>query len=129
MGRCVLARLRREGGASASRGVIFSHPAKAEKITAVLVFAQNKVDQGGKIAVTSAEIRGCTGVSRRYAYDLVGAITADVLGVKVRESKQVQTAKGTKRKQKALLVDCEPVHRLDEGVKSFTIPNGGDGEV
>mgnify|MGYP000610221254 CR=1 FL=1 len=102
---------------------------KAEKITAVLTFAQNKANGSGKVAVTPAEIRGCTGVSRRYAYDLVDAIADDVPGVQVRESTQVKTTKGTKRKQKALLVDCEEVHGLDEAVNSFTTPTGGDGEA
>ncbi len=43
---------------------------KAEKIATVLRFARNKANGDGKVAVTPAEIRGCTGVSRRYAYDL-----------------------------------------------------------
>lgn len=52
-------------------GVFYPHHdtdalTKAEKITAVLVFAQNKAGDDGKVAVTPAEIRGCTGVSRRY---------------------------------------------------------------
>ena len=102
---------------------------KAEKIMAILAFAQNKADERGKVAVTPAEIRGCTGVSRRYAYDLVEEVATNVDGVQVRESKQIQTGNGTERKQKALLVDCEAVHRLEEAVNSFTTPNGGDGEV
>lgn len=97
---------------------------KAEKITAVLAFAQNKADKSGKVAVTPAEIRGYTGVSRCYAYDLVDAVAGDVAGVQMRESKQVQTGNGTKRKQKALLVDCEQVHELGEAVNSFT--TGGE---
>ena len=53
---------------------------KAEKFAAVLSFAQNKADGNGKVAVTPAEIRGCTGVSRRYAYDLVDLIASEVDG-------------------------------------------------
>lgn len=100
---------------------------KAEKITAVLAFAQNKANGSDKVAVTPAEIRGCTGVSRRYAYDLVETVATDVEGVQVRESQQVQTGNGTKRKQKALLVDCAQVHRLDEAVNSFTTGGGSEG--
>jgi len=99
---------------------------KAEKIAAVLAFAQNKADSGGKVAVTPAEIRGCTGVSRRYAYDLVDAIAGDVAGVQIREGHQVQTGSGIERKSKALLVDCERVHELNEAVNQFTTPNGGE---
>lgn len=99
---------------------------KAEKFAAVLSFAQNKADSRGKVAVTPAEIRGCTGVSRRYAYDLVDSIAAEVDGVAVRESQQVQTGSGTERKGKALLVDCEQVHELRGAVKEFTTRDGGD---
>jgi tetrahydromethanopterin S-methyltransferase subunit G len=63
--------------------VLHSHTdgsTKAEKFAAVLSFAQNKADKGGKVAVTPAEIRGCTGVSRRYAYDLVEALATEVDG-------------------------------------------------
>jgi tetrahydromethanopterin S-methyltransferase subunit G len=109
--------------------VLHSHTdasTKAEKFAAVLAFAQNKANGTGKAAVSPAEIRGCTGVSRRYAYDLVDALAADIDGVAVREPHQVQTGTGTKRKQKALLVDCEQVHEVCEAVKEFTTPNGGD---
>lgn len=101
---------------------------KAEKVATVLAFAANKADSDGKVAVTPAEIRGCTGVSRRYAYDLVETIAVDVDGVQVRESTQVATANGTKHKQKALLVDCEQVHGLADGVNSFTTGEGDTGE-
>jgi hypothetical protein len=93
---------------------------KAEKIASILAFAQNKAESGGKVAVTPAEIRGCTGVSRRYAYDLVDAIAGDVEGVQIREGHQVQTGSGIERKSKALLVDCERVHELNEAVNQFT---------
>jgi hypothetical protein len=83
---------------------------KAEKVATVLSFAANKADDSGKVAVTPAEIRGCTGVSRRYAYDLVEVIAAAVDGVRVRESREVTTETGIEHKQKALLVDCEFVH-------------------
>ncbi|WP_435065530.1 hypothetical protein [Halobaculum sp. EA56] len=102
---------------------------KAEKITAILMFAQNKANERGKVAVTPAEIRGCTGVSRRYAYDLVEAVAAGVDGVQVRESKQVRTGNGSEHKQKTLLIDCEGVRELNDAVDSYTTSNGGDGEV
>jgi len=100
---------------------------KAEKIGAVLAFAQNKADANGKVAVTPADIRGCTGVSRRYAYDLVDTIAAEVEGVQLRDGQPVQTGSGSERKQKALLVDCERVHELTEAVNQFTTANGGEG--
>lgn len=62
---------------------------KAQKIAAVLAFATNKPDGSNKVAVTPTEIRGCTGVSRRYAYDLVEAIADELEDVKLRESRRV----------------------------------------
>lgn len=109
--------------------VVSEHSAKstkAEKIAAVLSFARNKADKNGKVAVTPTEIRGCTGVSRRYAYDLVDAMAAEVDGVSVRASHRVQTGTGSKRKQKALLVDCDQVHGLKDTVNEFTTGGGAE---
>ena len=98
---------------------------KEQKYAAILAFAQNKGGtQQSKVAVTAPEIKGCVGVSRRYAYDLIGEMAREVAGVRLREAKQVETATGTKRKQKALLVDCEAVLTDGGGVNSFT--TGGD---
>lgn len=59
---------------------------KVKKAATILAFAANKAADDGKVAVTPVEVRGCTGVSRQYAYDLVDAIAADVDSVCVRES-------------------------------------------
>jgi phosphoglucosamine mutase len=69
---------------------------KDEKYAAVLSFAANK-QCDGKVSVSPAEIRGCTGVSRRYAYDLVEAIATDIDGVGIHELTQVQTGSGLVR--------------------------------
>lgn len=98
---------------------------KEQKLAAILAFAVNKRgEQAEKVAVSATEIRGCVGVSRRYAYDLMHAMAAEIEGVSVRESKRVQTSSGIKRKKKALLVDCERVHSGTDGVNEFT--TGGD---
>lgn len=94
---------------------------KDEKIAAVLAYATNKRDpKQSTVAVTAPEIKGCASVSRRYAYDLVDAIAEDVAGCQMRESTTVQTGAGTKRKPKAVLVDCEAVHGERGDVNSFT---------
>lgn len=100
---------------------------KAEKFAAILAFARNKRNGSPKVAVSPGEIRGCVDVSRRYAYDLIDAMGEEVDGVQVREATQVETSGGTKRKGKALLVDCEAVHAVDGAVKEFT--TGGDGDA
>jgi hypothetical protein len=97
---------------------------KEEKYAAVLAFAANKDTSTGKVAVTPAEVRGCTGVSRRYAYDLTEAMGTDIDGVQVREARQVQTGSGVEQKRKALLVDCERVHATGGDVNQFT--TGGE---
>jgi hypothetical protein len=99
---------------------------KDEKFAAVLAFAFNKRGDGPKVAVTPEEIRGCTGVSRRYAYELVEAMGESVAGCRVRESEIVQTARGSRRKPKALLVDCEVVQHDAVDVSEFT--TGGERE-
>lgn len=57
---------------------------KEEKYAAVLTFAANKRTANGKVAVSPREIKGCIGVSRRYAYDLLEAMAEDLEGVRVR---------------------------------------------
>lgn len=99
---------------------------KEQKYAVILAFALNK---GGatqtKVAVTAPEITGCVGVSRRYAYDLIDVMATEVDGVRLREATQVETGSGVKRKQKALLVDCEAIHTRGGGMNSLT--TGGEG--
>jgi hypothetical protein len=102
---------------------------KEEKFAAVLSFAQNKRNGSAKVAVSPHEVKGCTGVSRRYAYELIDEMAAAVTGVDVREAKQVQTGNGLERKGKALLVDCEAVHENGDSVNSFTTGGDGSGRV
>ena len=100
---------------------------KEEKYAAVLRFAANKRTANGKVAVSPAEIKGCTGVSRRYAYDLAEAMAEDVEGVRVREAQAVETGSGLQRKSKALLVDCEIVQANSWSVNEFTTAKSGGG--
>jgi hypothetical protein len=110
---------------AALSGVAAGKTTKAQKLAAIGTFAQNK--RGGPlatVAVTPAEVRGCTGVSRRYAYELIEAMDGAVDGVRVREATAVQTGSGVEQKGKALLVDCVRVQRETAGVNQFT--TGGD---
>ena len=43
-----------------------ANTSKAAKYQTVLAFAQNNHSGTGKVAISPAEIKGCTGVSRRY---------------------------------------------------------------
>jgi hypothetical protein len=93
---------------------------KEEKFAAILSFAANKQTGNGKVALSPHDIKGCTGVSRRYAYELIDAMAASVDGVQVREEETIQTGNGRKRKGKALLVDCDTVHEGHSAVNTFT---------
>jgi hypothetical protein len=99
---------------------------KEEKFAAVLTFAENKRNGSVKVALSPQEVKGCTGVSRRYAYELIDEMGEAVEGVEVREARQVQTGSGTERKGKALLVDCDLVHHNGGGVNEFTTGGGSD---
>jgi hypothetical protein len=100
---------------------------KAEKFAAILAFAANKRSTNDKVAVTPSEIRGCTGVSRRYAYDLIEAMDADIDGVRIRDPDQVTTRSGDTQKRKALLVDCDRVHADSGDVNQFTTGGASNG--
>ncbi|NHN46516.1 hypothetical protein G9464_02750 [Halostella sp. JP-L12] len=91
---------------------------KAEKYGAILAFAQNKRNGSAKLVVSPSEIMRYTGVSRRYAYDLLAEISADVDGVRVWEATENPTGSNVKRK--VLLVDCEHVHAATKGMNQFT---------
>jgi hypothetical protein len=105
----------------AALGDVGTNPStKEEKYAAVLAFAANKDTSTGKVAVTPSEVQGCTGVSRRYAYELIEAMDRDIEGVRVRDATAVQTGAGVEQKPKALLVDCDRVHATGDGVNQFT---------
>jgi hypothetical protein len=97
---------------------------KEEKFAAILAFAENKHNGSAKVALSPQEVRGYTGVSRRYAYDLIDEMADVVAGVEVREATDVKTGSGTEHKGKALLVDCEAVHHNGGGVNEFTTGGG-----
>lgn len=99
---------------------------KAQKLAAICAFAQNKHNsQSSTVAVTAAEIRGCVGVSRRYAYELMDEATAEIDGARVREATNGRGSRAPKKK--ALLVDREHVHVDVDGVNRLTTGETGMG--
>jgi hypothetical protein len=82
---------------------------KEEKYAAVLKLALEKCGDSETVSVGPHEIRNCTGVSRRYAYDLIDAMGTSLPVCEVRESDVVETITGTRRRSKALIVDCAAV--------------------
>jgi hypothetical protein len=98
---------------------------KEEKFATVLAFALDNRGDRTTVSVTPHEIRECTGVSRRYAYDLIDAMGSSLSGCAVRESDVVETITGSTRRSKALLVDCETVMYRGQSVG----PSDSDGEI
>ena len=100
---------------------------KAQKLAAICTFAQNKHNsQSSTVAVTAAEIRGCVGVSRRYAYELIDDAAAEIEGARVRNATSGESNGASKKK--ALLVDCERVHVETGDVNRFTTGEAGGEE-
>jgi len=101
---------------------------KAQKLAAICAFAQNKHNsQSSTVAVTAAEIRGCVGVSRRYAYELIDEAATELEGARVRSATSGESNGASKKK--ALLVDCEQVHVEAEDVNRLTTgEDGGEGQ-
>jgi hypothetical protein len=92
---------------------------KEEKYAAVLEFALEKAEESETVSIGPHDIRECTNVSRRYAYDMIDAMGTSLPGCEVRESDVVETITGTRRRSKALLVDC-PVVRSHGGSTILT---------
>ena len=86
---------------------------KEEKYAAVLEFAFEKDAESGSVSVGPHEIRECADVSRRYAYELIDAMGRSLSGCEVRESDVVETITGSRRRSKALLVDCDVVRNQE----------------
>jgi hypothetical protein len=100
-------------------------PTKNAKYAAILTFARNKRNGSAKVTVSPEEIRGCVDVSRRYAYDLIDSMGAEIAGVRARQPDDGTAGSVSERKSKALLVDCEAVHESGQAVNQFT--TGGEG--
>jgi hypothetical protein len=115
-----------EGQLETLRDIDDEPSSKKAKFAAVVAFAANK-RSGNKVALSPHEIKGCTGVSRRYAYELIETVAGCIDGVGMREAQEVQTGSGTARKGKALLVDCDVVHSGNERVNQFTTVGIGEG--
>ncbi|WP_142859548.1 restriction endonuclease [Salinigranum halophilum] len=94
---------------------------KEEKYAVVLELAFAKHTDSETVSVGPHEIRECTDVSRRYAYDMIDAMGTSIVGCEVRDSDVVETITGTRRRSKALLVDCTVV-RSPESVTQASNP-------
>jgi len=116
-----------EARVDALRAVNAELTSKEEKYAAVLEFALEKDCESGMVSIGPHEIRECTDVSRRYAYDLIDAIGGSLPGCEVRESDVVETITGTRRRTKALVIDCDVVRTEERSGLSPSEVEGRDG--
>lgn len=103
-----------------------------EKILNIAAFAMRKAGgPNAKVFVSPDEVCGCTGVSRRYAYDLIDTIGDDeaIEWASVRQPSEVPAGNGSTHKSKGLKVEYEVLRESshhDEVVNQF---NTGSPEV
>ena len=106
---------------------------KEGKVASIAAFAMQRANEPEEtVLVDVNEIRGCTGVTRRYAYKLIDDIgeDAEYEWASVRNPKTVQTSSGPKQKAKGLLVDCDTLRKSShqpDRVNSFNTRSGQEG--
>ena len=106
---------------------------KEGKVASIAAFAMQQAnDPHETVLVDVNEIRGCTGVTRRYAYKLIDDIgeDAEYEWASVRKPETVQTSSGSKQKAKGLLVNCDRLRESSQqpdGVNLFNTRSGPEG--
>lgn len=97
---------------------------KEEKIAAIVTWAQRQAadETADRVAVTARDIVGVTGVSRRYAYDLIDDLPGeyDWLLDRSRVSQYGDLEIDQDGQTRAVIVDCEQLHEDDAAVNKFT---------
>lgn len=101
------------------------------KVREICDFALNARSGQRGVAVTAKEIVGCTGVSRRYAYDLIDELPDEhhfLLTLQQARDRQYGSAElDASSYNKALVVDCEALRSDPEAVNTFTTRASGEG--
>ena len=106
---------------------------KEGKVASIAAFAMQQAnDPEATVLIDVNEIRGCTGVTRRYAYELIDNIgeDAEYEWASVRTPETVQTSSGPKQKAKGLLIDCDTLRKSSQqpdGVNLFNTRSGEEG--
>ncbi|WP_255170122.1 hypothetical protein [Natrononativus amylolyticus] len=110
-----------EGGKSTKDGKIRQIVAKAENL--------RKKDQGA-VVLTARDIVGATGVSRRYAYDLIDDLPEKhhwvITRTEARDRQFGNVEIDANKQTKAIVVDCEALHSDPEAVNKFTTTREGE---
>lgn len=103
---------------------------KTEKLAAIVQFGENKATHRmDKVSVSASEIIGATGVTRRYAYDLIEELPDeyDCFDNRNTISQYGSLENDQDSQTRALIVDCEGVQCAVDGVNKFTTRTTGEG--
>jgi hypothetical protein len=97
---------------------------KEEKIAALVQFAMNQATdpREDRVTLEVSDIKGVTGVSRRYAYDLLDDLDEDYEWASDRKNiEQYGDLQIDKDAQNAaIVIDLEALHSNEEAVNKFT---------
>ncbi|WP_254841147.1 hypothetical protein [Natronomonas marina] len=97
---------------------------KEEKIAAVVQYAQNAADdpKTGRVALKATDVKGVTGVSRRYAYDLMDGLPDEYEWALDRSdvSQYGELEIDQQSQDRALIIDLELLHSDEGAVNKFT---------
>ena len=94
---------------------------KPAKVAALVEYADNKRDDGDEGAKLDVqEIKGATGCSRRYAYDLVDELPEEYACVMSRQKVSQYGSVEIDDQDVGLFVDCELAHEDARLVNHFT---------
>lgn len=101
---------------------------KAEKVAAIVHYAQNKRSGQPVVQLDAEEVKGATGCSRRYSYDLLDTLPDEYDWIlsqdEIRQYGELELDTG--KMPKRLGVDFEGVHTTPVPVHLFTTRVGGD---
>lgn len=112
-----------ESEIDAIRDIGSERTSKEEKVAQVVTYALNESQTGtGRVKIKPSNVVGLTGVSTRYAYDLVDEI-ADTYDWAL-DPQEVSRRPDQDAPEKGVLIDCELVQRDPEALNKFN--NGSD---
>lgn len=103
---------------------------KGSKVAEIVRFAANARSEGQPaIKLTAKDIKGATGCSRRYAYDLMDDLPTEYdWFLTPQEMKQYGSLEIDNSGERRLGVDFEGVHSSGVPLNKFTTRNGREGE-
>lgn len=113
------------------RGRVSDSGGKKQKVASIVRFAANKRAGQSVVKVGAKEIKGATGCSRRYAYDLIENLPDEYdWALSSSDMSQYGSLELDRSDENRVLgIDFEGVHSAGVDVKKFTTALEGEGET